>query len=129
MKLFRSHKKGIKDGHQQRDFIYVKDVLDILYFFYKLGNSGKKSKSGLYNVGTGEARTFLDLANATFQAMDLEPNIGFIDTPKDIRKNYQYFTQANIKKLRSAGYKKKFYSLEEGIDDYVRNYLKGKKIL
>ncbi len=130
MKLFRSHKKGIKDGHQQRDFIYVKDVLDILYFFYKQTNrtSGKKSKSGLYNVGTGQARTFIDLAKATFHAMDLEPEIGFMDTPVAFRKNYQYFTEANIKKLRAAGYKKKFHSLEEGVDDYVRNYLLGKKI-
>ena len=123
MNLFRSHKKGVKHGHQQRDFIYVKDVLDILYFFYK-----KQNKSGLYNVGTGQARTFLDLAKATFRAMDLEPNIGFIDTPKAFRKNYQYFTEANVKKLRAVGYKKKFYSLEDGVEDYVKNYLKTKKI-
>ena len=123
MKLFKSHKEGIENGHQKRDFIYVKDVLDILYFFYK-----KQKKSGLYNVGTGEARTFLDLANATFAALDLESNISFMDTPKDIRDNYQYFTEANMKKLRAAGYKKKFYSLEEGVEDYVKNYLKGKKV-
>ncbi len=130
MKLFKSHKKGIKDGHQQRDFIYVKDVLDILYFFYRLADrpGGKQKKSGLYNVGTGKARTFIDLAKATFDAMDLEPNIGFIDTPKAFRKNYQYFTEANVKKLRTAGYKKKFYSLEDGVEDYVKNYLKSKKI-
>jgi len=130
MKLFRSHKKGIKDGHQQRDFIYVKDVLDILMHFYKLANrsSNQKKKSGLYNVGTGQARTFLDLANATFAALELEPKISFIDTPKAFRKNYQYFTEANIEKLRSAGYKKKFYTLEEGVEDYVRNYLVRKKI-
>ena len=126
MKLFKSHKKSIKDGHQSRDFIYVKDVLDILYFFYK--NKGKNKKSGLYNVGTGKARTFLDLAKATFNALGVEENISFIDTPKDIRGTYQYFTQANIKKLRSAGYKKKFYSLEDGVEDYVKNYLRGKKI-
>jgi len=82
----------------------------------------------LYNIGTGKARTFLDLVNATFKAMDLEPNIGFIDTPKDIRANYQYFTEANMKKLRAAGYRKKFYSLEDGVEDYVKNYLRGKKI-
>ena len=123
MKLFRSHKKGIENGHQQRDFIYVKDVIDILFFFYK-----KQKKSGLYNIGTGEARTFLDLVNATFKALELKPNIGFVDTPKDIRDNYQYFTEANMKKLRAAGYKKKFYSLEDGVEDYVKNYLRGKKI-
>ena len=126
MNLFKSHKKAIKDGHQSRDFIYVKDVLDILYFFYK--NKGKNKKSGLYNIGTGKARTFLDLAKATFDALGVEENISFIDTPKDIRGTYQYFTEANIKKLRSSGYKKKFYSLEEGVKDYVKNYLRGKKI-
>ena len=130
MKLFKSHKRGIKDGHQQRDFIYVKDVLSILYFFYKLARkkSGKQKHNGLYNIGTGEARTFLDLAKATFKALEVEENISFIDTPKDIRGTYQYFTEANIKKLRAAGYKKKFYSLEDGIDDYVKKYLKRKKI-
>ena len=130
MKLFRSHKKEVKNGHQQRDFIYVKDVLDILFFFYKIADrTGKnKKKSGLYNVGTGKARTFLDLAKATFHALNLEPKISFIDTPKDIRGNYQYFTEANMKKLRAAGYKKEFYSLEDGIEDYVKNYLKKKKI-
>jgi ADP-L-glycero-D-manno-heptose 6-epimerase len=123
MKLFRSHKKGIENGHQMRDFIYVKDVVNILFFFYK-----KQRKSGLYNIGTGKARTFLDLVKVTFKALDLEPDISFIDTPKDIRGNYQYFTEANMKKLRAAGYKKKFYSLEDGVEDYVKNYLKGKKI-
>ncbi|MFK7773160.1 MAG: ADP-glyceromanno-heptose 6-epimerase [Saprospiraceae bacterium] len=123
MKLFRSHKKGIENGHQKRDFIYVKDVIDVLFFFFQ-----KQKKSGLYNIGTGEARTFLDLVNATFNALDIEPNIGFIDTPKDIRDKYQYFTEANMKKLRAAGYKKKFYSLEDGVEDYVKNYLKGRKI-
>ena len=129
MKLFKSHKKGIKDGHQQRDFIYVKDVLGILYFFYKLAmKKNAQKKNGLYNVGTGKARTFLDLAKATFKALKVEEKISFIDTPKDIRANYQYFTEANIKKLRGAGYKKKFHSLEEGIEDYVKHYLKRKKI-
>ena len=105
-------------------------MLSILYFFYKLAlrKSGKDKKSGLYNVGTGQARTFLDLAKATFKALEVEENISFIDTPKDIRATYQYFTEANIKKLRAVGYKKKFYSLEDGIGDYVKNYLKRKKI-
>jgi len=129
MKLFKSHKKGIENGHQQRDFIYVKDVLNILYFFYNLnGRKGTQKKSGLYNVGTGKARTFLDLAKTTFKALEVEENISFIDTPKDIRATYQYFTEADIKKLRAAGYKKKFHTLEEGVKDYVKNYLKRKKI-
>ena len=123
MKLFKSHKKGIKDGEQKRDFIYVKDVVNVLYFFYK-----KPKNSGLYNLGTGEARTFNDLATLTFKAMDLEPNISYIDTPEDIRKNYQYFTEADISKLREAGYKAPFYTLEKGIEDYVKNYLKEKVI-
>ena len=123
MKLFKSHKRGIKDGHQQRDFVYVKDVVDVLHFLYK-----KQKGSGLYNLGTGKARTFLDLATLTFKAMKKEANISFIDTPKDIRKNYQYFTEADISKLRSIGYKKKFHSLEDGIQDYVKNFLSKKVV-
>lgn len=123
MKLFRSHKRGIANGQQQRDFIYVKDVIEVLYYLFK-----KESFAGLYNLGTGQARSFLDLATLTFQAMNLEPKISFIDTPKDIRKNYQYFTEADMTKLRSLGYKKKFYSLEEGIKDYVQNYLHNQTI-
>jgi ADP-L-glycero-D-manno-heptose 6-epimerase len=123
MKLFKSHKKGIANGHQKRDFIYVKDVVDVLYFLFK-----KQKGSGLYNLGTGEARTFLDLATLTFEAMNKEPKISFMDTPADIRENYQYFTEANMSKLKALGYKKKFHSLEEGISDYVKNYLAGKKV-
>ena len=119
MKLFRSHRPDIADGHQSRDFIYVKDVVDICYFLL-----AQHGPNGLYNVGTGEARTFLDLARATFHAMDLEPRIEFIDTPADIRDTYQYFTQANMEKLRGAGYNKPFWSLEDGVGDYVRNFLK-----
>ena len=122
MKLFKSHKRGIANGHQQRDFVYVKDVVDVLYFLFK-----KQKNSGLYNLGTGQARTFLDLATLTFKAMKKEPNISFIDTPADIQKNYQYFTEADVSKLRALGYKKKFYSLEEGIGDYVKNYLMENK--
>ncbi|MFK8102733.1 MAG: ADP-glyceromanno-heptose 6-epimerase [Saprospiraceae bacterium] len=122
MKLFRSHKKGIKNGHQSRDFIYVKDVVDICCFLYK-----KRPESGLYNVGTGKARTFLDLVEQTFAAMGKTPNISFIDTPKDIRKNYQYFTEADMSKLRAAGYKKSFHSLEDGVKEYVKKYLMKKK--
>ncbi len=123
MKLFRSHHPDFKNGHQSRDFIYVKDVVDVCYFFYK-----NRKASGLYNVGTGKARTFLDLATNTFEAMDLTPNISFIDTPEDIRDTYQYFTEANMEKLKAVGYDQPFYGLEEGISDYVRNYLKDNKI-
>lgn len=118
MKLFRSHRPDFADGHQLRDFIYVKDVVDVCYFFYK-----NQHESGLYNVGTGQARPFWDLAVATFLAMDLMPNISFVDTPADIRDTYQYFTEANMDKLRAAGYDKPFYSLESGVEDYVRRYL------
>ncbi len=118
VKLFRSHKPEFKDGHQLRDFIYVKDVVDVIYFLMNL-----KEKSGIYNLGTGKARTFLDLAKATFKAMDRKPEIEFIDTPADIREKYQYFTEAPMEKLRKAGYDKPFYSLEEGIEEYVQEFL------
>ncbi|MEO1258980.1 MAG: ADP-glyceromanno-heptose 6-epimerase [Bacteroidota bacterium] len=118
MKLFRSHRPDFKDGYQSRDFIYVKDVVDVCYFFYK-----NPTQSGLYNVGTGKARTFLDLVTNTFRSMDAAPNISFIDTPVDIRETYQYFTEANMDKLRAAGYDRPFYSLEDGVADYVRHYL------
>lgn len=119
MKLFRSHRPDVADGAQRRDFIYIKDVLAIEYFLFR--QSGVPS--GLYNVGTGQARTFLDLATNTFHAMQLAPNISFIDTPEDIRDTYQYFTEASMEKLRRAGYDRPFYSLEAGIEDYVVNYL------
>jgi ADP-L-glycero-D-manno-heptose 6-epimerase len=118
MKLFRSHRSDFKDGEQSRDFIYIKDVESICYFFFT-----NRAHNGLFNVGTGKARTFYDLASNTFKAMGLEPNISFIDTPEDIRDTYQYFTEANMTKLRSIGYDQPFYSLEEGITDYVQQYL------
>jgi len=120
MKLFRSHKPEFKDGEQKRDFIYVKDVTDALYFMVE-----KRPASGLYNLGSGQARTFLDLTKATFRAMNLEPVIEFVDTPADIRDKYQYFTEANMEKLRRAGYQKTFYSLEQGVGEYVKKYLAG----
>ena len=123
MKLFRSHRPDYPDGGQLRDFIYVKDVADICLFFYK-----NQNHSGLYNVGTGKARPFWDLAVNTFLAMGLEPNISFMDTPEDIRATYQYFTEAKMEKLRAIGYDKPFFTLEEGIDDYVREYLREGKI-
>ncbi len=118
VKLFRSHNPDFEDGKQLRDFIYVKDVVNVLYFMMKTQN-----KSGIYNLGTGKARSFLDLVNATFKSMNLKPNIEFIDTPIDIRDKYQYFTEAEMDKLRSIGYDKTFYSLEEGIEEYVQEHL------
>ena len=120
MKLFRSHRPDYTDGGQTRDFVYVKDVAEVCYF---LMHHRKSSSNGLYNLGTGKARTFLDLATATFHAMGKEPNISFIDTPEDIRDTYQYFTEADMSKLRSIGYDREFHSLEFAIDDYVKNYL------
>jgi ADP-L-glycero-D-manno-heptose 6-epimerase len=119
MNLFRSHKPGIPDGGQKRDFIYVKDVVSVILYLYN-----NPAVSGIYNLGTGQARTFLDLTVNTFRSLDLEPQISFIDTPEDIREKYQYFTEANMEKLRTAGYTKPFYTLEEGISEYVRTYLK-----
>ena len=118
MKLFRSHHKDYKDGEQLRDFIYVKDVISIIRFLYE-----NSITSGLYNVGTGKARTFFDLAKLTFLALNKEPNISFIDTPEDIRNKYQYFTEADMTKLKEQGYNSPFHTLEEGVEDYVKNYL------
>ena len=122
MKLFRSHIQDFKDGEQKRDFIYVKDVADVIYFLFD-----KRKNSGIYNLGTGKARTFKDLVKNTFEAMSCDIKISFIDTPKDIREKYQYFTEAKMEKLRDIGYKKSFFSLEKGIDDYVKNYLINKQ--
>ena len=118
MQLFRSHREGIADGRQSRDFIYVKDIVHICIWLWQT-----QTANGLYNAGTGQARTFLDLANATFAALGKEPVVSFIDTPEDIRETYQYFTQANMQKLLQAGYNTPFYSLEAGITDYVQSYL------
>ncbi len=118
MKLFRSHNEKYSDGEQMRDFIYVKDVVNVCYFLYK-----NRPESGLYNLGSGKARTFLDLTRNTFKALKREINISFIDTPEDIRDKYQYFTEANMNKLIHAGYKDGFHTLEQGVEDYVKNYL------
>ncbi len=124
MKLFRSHRPDYKDGEQRRDFVYVKDVAEVLIHFLE-----KKPASAIYNLGTGKARTFLDLAVGTFHALGLEPNISFVDTPADIRDTYQYFTEADIRKMRELGaYQADFHSLEEGIADYVGNYLQTEQI-
>ncbi len=121
MKLFRSHNPDYKDGEQLRDFVYVKDVVEVCMFLHD-----ENPASGIYNLGTGVARTFLDLANNTFKALEKEPNITFVDTPVDIRDKYQYFTEADMSKLKGAGYKIPFSTLEEGIHDYVSNYLAKK---
>lgn len=119
MKLFRSHRPDVEHGHQSRDFIYVKDLVHVCHWLM----DHRPDPNGLYNLGTGRARTFLDLARATFAAMGREPDISFIDTPADIRDKYQYFTQADMTKLRAAGYDRPFTPLEDGIADYVKNYL------
>jgi ADP-L-glycero-D-manno-heptose 6-epimerase len=120
VKLFRSHKEGFNDGEQLRDFIYVKDLLKVCYWLMD-----HRPASGLYNLGTGQARSFIDLVNATFAGIGKESHIRFIDMPEDIRSTYQYFTEANMSKLQQAGYTEPFYTLEEGVGDYVRNYLIG----
>jgi len=118
MGLFKSYKEGIQDGKQRRDFVYVKDICNVIKFM--LNNP---EVNGLFNLGTGKARTFYDLAVATFQAMKIEPDIRFIDMPDSLREKYQYYTQANITKLRDVGYHDDFYTLEDGAKDYVQNYL------
>jgi len=118
MKLFRSHREDFKDGEQKRDFVYVRDLARVLFYFMH-----HRKDSGIYNLGTGKARTFLDLARNVFRAMGKEEIIEFIDTPADIRDKYQYFTEADISKLRKAGYTDDFFSLEEGISEYVARYL------
>jgi len=118
MKLFRSHHPDFEDGKQLRDFVSVEDVCSICLFLMH-----HRKNSGIYNLGTGKARSFLDLTHAVFQALDLEPNISFIDTPEDIRDKYQYFTEAKMEKLRSIGYESSFISLEEGVRRYVQEYL------
>lgn len=118
MKLFASHHPDYKDGEQLRDFVYVKDVISVCVFLMQ-----NKPANGLYNLGTGQARTFLDLAKATFKAMGRETEISFVETPLDIRDKYQYFTEAKMDKLQNAGYTKPFSSLEDGVTDYVKNYL------
>jgi len=118
LKLFKSHKPEYQDGEQIRDFIYVKDLVDVCIFLME-----HRKNSGIYNLGTGKARSFNDLGKSTFTALDKPVQINYIDTPLDIRDKYQYFTEANMKKLIDIGYLKPFYTLEEGVKDYVQNYL------
>jgi ADP-L-glycero-D-manno-heptose 6-epimerase len=124
VKLFRSHRPDYTDGGQLRDFVYVKDVVEVIWFLYT-----KHPKSGIYNLGSGKARTFLDLAKATFAALGKPEVIEFVDTPADIRDKYQYFTEAAMHKLLAAGYTKPFTTLEQGVGDYVKNYLEEEKYL
>ncbi len=118
VRLFKSHRADFKHGEQLRDFVYIKDVVRIIDFFLE-----HSRLAGIYNVGTGKARTFKDLVTAAFNALGLPPVIEYIDMPPAIRDRYQYFTEANMGKLRKAGFTESFHSLEEGVGDYVRNYL------
>lgn len=120
LKLFRSYKKEYPDGGQMRDFIYIKDVVEVILFFLE-----NPQKNGLYNLGTGKARTWNDLARAVFSAMERPVNIEYIDMPDGLEKSYQYFTEAKMEKLKEIGYRNPFYSIEEGVEDYVKNYLRG----
>ncbi len=124
VRLFKSHRPEYVDGEQKRDFIYIKDVVEMTLFF--LDN---QHLSGIFNIGTGKARTWNELANAVFSAMGKPANIEYIEMPDSIRSQYQYFTQADISKLRKAGYDKETTSLEVAIKDYVQNYLKQNKYL
>ncbi len=122
--LFKSHNPDYADGEYLRDFIYVKDAVDMTLFFYD-----NPKVTGLFNIGTGKARTWNDMVNAVFAAMDKSPNIEYIEMPASIRNQYQYFTQADITKLKQAGYNKPTTPLEEAIKDYVQNYLQKKGYL
>lgn len=124
IRLFRSHNPEYADGEQKRDFIYIMDVLDVMYY---LMHHRQKSNSGIYNLGTGNAETFLSLAGAVFVTLGLKENIQFIDTPEELREKYQYFTEAPMEKLRAAGYKQGFTPLEKGIREYILMYLEPGK--
>ncbi len=124
VRLFKSYKPEFKDGQQMRDFLYIKDAVDMTLFFYD-----NTKINGLFNIGAGKARTWNDLVKAVFAAMGKVPNIEYIDMPESIRNQYQYFTQAEITRLCRAGYKKQITSLEDAIKDYVQNYLQNNKYL
>lgn len=119
VKLFRSHHPDYKDGEQMRDFVFVKDVVSMCTWLIQ-----QQPESGLYNVGSGEARSFNDLVLAIFNTLGITPSIEYIDTPIDIRDKYQYFTEAAMSKLLNAGYPTPLTSLEEGVKEYVQDYLK-----
>lgn len=124
VKLFKSHLKEYKDGEQKRDFVYIKDCVNIMWWL--LSN---RSVTGIYNIGTGNARTWNDLVKSIFKAMDIKPSIEYIDMPEHIRKHYQYFTQADMQKLKAAGCPIKMTSLEDAVKDYVQQYLVPNKLL
>lgn len=125
MSLFRSHKDDCGDGEQSRDFVYVKDVCEVMYF---LMHNRKSENNGIYNLGTGKAESFNTLAEGIFEALEIEAKLSYIDTPEDIRDKYQYFTEAKMDKLRSIGYDKAFLNLKDGIADYVKQYLVDRKV-
>jgi ADP-L-glycero-D-manno-heptose 6-epimerase len=118
VRLFKSHRKDYKDGEQKRDFVYVKDAVDMTLYFLD-----HQDKNGIYNVGTGKAQTWIELVTALFKAVGKPVNIEFVDMPEDIRDKYQYFTEANLQKIRAAGYDKAVMNVSEGVTDYVKNYL------
>jgi ADP-L-glycero-D-manno-heptose 6-epimerase len=122
MNLFQSHREGIAHGHQKRDFVYVKDVVEVCFWLMM-----ERKHSAIYNLGSGEARTFLDLVLSTFSVLGKEPQISFVPTPMEIRESYQYFTEAKMDKLKTAGYPYPFTRLEDGISDYVGQYLQQNK--
>lgn len=120
VQLFKSYKPEYKDGEQKRDFVYVKDAVDVTLHF---ALQPADAPGGLLNCGTGQARTWLDLVRAVYAAMEMEPKIDFIEMPQVLKGKYQYFTQASVKKLRAAGYARPFTSLEDGVREYVQGYL------
>lgn len=123
MRLFKGTKLGVEDGMQLRDFVYVKDAANVMAFFLQAALDKQPATNGIYNIGTGQARSFKDLALNVMTSMGREPNITYIDMPQDLQGRYQYFTQAEMQKLRDAGYTAAFTSLEDGVRDYVQNYL------
>lgn len=123
MKLFKGTKAGVEDGMQMRDFVYVKDAAAVVNYFLMSAISRQSAPNGIYNIGTGEARSFKDLALAVMRSMNREPHITYIDMPKDLQGRYQYFTQASMQKVKDAGYTQSFHTLEQGVADYVQNYL------
>ena len=118
LKLFKSHHKKFADGKQSRDFIYIKDCVAVVLWMLK-----KRKLTGIFNLGTGKSRTFYDLAKTVFKNVNIKPNINYIPTPKRIRNGYQYYTKAKMSSLRKAGYKKDFLTIEQGVKDYIKNYL------
>ena len=119
--LFKSHRSDYRDGEQRRDFVYVKDCVAAMLWLWRQGPSA--DRSGVYNIGSGEARSFLDLINAVGAACERAPNIEFVDIPPEIRPNYQYFTEAKLSRLRQAGYNAPFTPLEAAVNDFVTSYL------